>query len=131
MRDIFADIFAEETANPVEAARRSLRPQLPRRFYARAQISEGPEGTSIQLDGKPRQVIIHAPKNGFFFVIDRTNGQFIQAKNHVPVNWTNGIDPLSGRPAMTMRLKFKIQSADGKPVEQDIHSTIHRVPGGA
>jgi chaperone required for assembly of F1-ATPase len=53
MRDIFADIFAEETANPIEAARRSLRPQLPRRFYARAQISEGREGTSILLDGKP------------------------------------------------------------------------------
>ena len=32
------------------------------------------------------------------------------------------------QPAMTMRLKFKIQSADGKPVEQEIHSTIHRVP---
>ncbi len=32
------------------------------------------------------------------------------------------------QPAMTLRLKFKIQSADGKPVEQEIHSTIHRVP---
>ena len=35
------------------------------------------------------------------------------------------------QPAMTLRLKFKIQSADGKPVEQEIHSTIHRVPGMA
>ena len=35
------------------------------------------------------------------------------------------------RPAMTLRLKFKIQSADGKPVEQEIHATIHRVPGMA
>ena len=35
------------------------------------------------------------------------------------------------QPAMTLRLKFKIQSADGKPVEQEIHSTIHRVPGTA
>ena len=32
------------------------------------------------------------------------------------------------QPAMTLRLKFKIQSADGKPVEQEIHATIHRVP---
>ncbi len=31
-------------------------------------------------------------------------------------------------PVMQMRLKFKIQSADGKPVEQEIHNTIHRVP---
>ena len=35
------------------------------------------------------------------------------------------------RPAMTLRLKFKIQSADGKPVEQEIHATIHRLPGVA
>jgi hypothetical protein len=28
-----------------------------------------------------------------------------------------------------MRIKFKIQSADGKPVESEIHNTIHRVPG--
>ena len=35
------------------------------------------------------------------------------------------------QPAMTLRLKFKIQSADGKPVEQEIHSTIHRLPGVA
>ena len=35
------------------------------------------------------------------------------------------------QPAMTLRLKFKIQSADGKPVEQEIHATIHRVPGMA
>ena len=35
------------------------------------------------------------------------------------------------QPAMTLRLKFKIQSADGKPVEQEIHATVHRVPGMA
>ncbi len=35
------------------------------------------------------------------------------------------------QPCMSMRLKFKIQSADGQPVEQEIHSTIHRVPGMA
>ena len=32
-------------------------------------------------------------------------------------------------PTMQMRIKFKIQSADGKPCEQEIHSTVHRVPG--
>jgi chaperone required for assembly of F1-ATPase len=53
MRDIFVDIFAEVAANPVEAARRSLRPQLPRRFYALSQIGEGLEGISVLLDGKP------------------------------------------------------------------------------
>lgn len=51
----------------------------------------------IVLDGKPRQVILHAPKNGFFFVIDRTNGQFISADTFIPVNWATGYDK-NGRP---------------------------------
>jgi quinohemoprotein ethanol dehydrogenase len=54
----------------------------------------------LTIDGKPRKVLMHAPKNGFFYVIDRTNGQFISAKNHVPVTWTTGIDPVTGRPKM-------------------------------
>jgi quinohemoprotein ethanol dehydrogenase len=52
---------------------------------------------SITLNGKAREVILHAPNNGFFFVIDRTNGQFISAKNHVDVNLATGYDA-SGRP---------------------------------
>ena len=51
----------------------------------------------INIDGAPRKVILHAPKNGFFFVIDRTNGKFISAKNFVDVNWATGYDA-SGRP---------------------------------
>jgi quinohemoprotein ethanol dehydrogenase len=51
----------------------------------------------INIDGKPRKVILHAPKNGFFFVIDRTNGKFISAKNFVDVNWATGYDA-DGRP---------------------------------
>jgi quinohemoprotein ethanol dehydrogenase len=51
----------------------------------------------LTIDGQPRKVILHAPKNGFFFVIDRTNGQFISAKNFVDVNWATGYDK-NGRP---------------------------------
>jgi quinohemoprotein ethanol dehydrogenase len=52
---------------------------------------------TIPVDGRPRKVILHAPKNGFFFVIDRTNGKFISAKNYVDVNWATGYDA-NGRP---------------------------------
>jgi quinohemoprotein ethanol dehydrogenase len=52
---------------------------------------------TIPVDGQPRKVILHAPKNGFFFVIDRTNGKFISAKNYVDVNWATGYDA-DGRP---------------------------------
>lgn len=51
----------------------------------------------LRIDGKPRKVILHAPKNGFFFVIDRTNGEFISARNFVDVNWATGYDD-KGRP---------------------------------
>ena len=54
----------------------------------------------LTLEGKPRKVILHAPKNGFFFVIDRVTGQFISAKNFVDVNWASGYDQ-NGRPIET------------------------------
>lgn len=54
----------------------------------------------LKIDGQVRKVILHAPKNGFFFVIDRSNGQFISAKNFVDVNWASGYDK-AGRPIET------------------------------
>ncbi|PZO11912.1 MAG: PQQ-dependent dehydrogenase, methanol/ethanol family [Burkholderiales bacterium] len=54
----------------------------------------------LMLDGKKRKVVMHAPKNGFFFVIDRVTGQFISAKNFVDVNWATGYDK-NGRPIET------------------------------
>ena len=54
----------------------------------------------LQIGGQPRKVILHAPKNGFFFVIDRRNGKFISAQNFVDVNWASGYDK-NGRPIET------------------------------
>jgi quinohemoprotein ethanol dehydrogenase len=51
----------------------------------------------LEIDGKPRKVILHAPKNGFFFVVDRTGGSFISAQNFVDVSWATGYDS-AGRP---------------------------------
>jgi quinohemoprotein ethanol dehydrogenase len=51
----------------------------------------------LMIAGKPRKVILHAPKNGFFFVVDRTDGTFISAKNFVDVGWATGYDD-RGRP---------------------------------
>jgi quinohemoprotein ethanol dehydrogenase len=54
----------------------------------------------LVIQGQTRKVLMHAPKNGYFYVIDRTNGQFISANNYVPTNWTAGIDPVTGRPTI-------------------------------
>ena len=57
--------------------------------------------TDIEMNGSVRKVIMQAPKNGFFYVLDRTNGKLLSAKNFVPVNWASGIDLQTGRPILT------------------------------
>jgi len=52
----------------------------------------------LNIDGDQRKVIMQAPKNGFFYVIDRKTGEFISANNFVPANWATHIDVESGRP---------------------------------
>jgi alcohol dehydrogenase (cytochrome c)/quinohemoprotein ethanol dehydrogenase len=52
----------------------------------------------LTLDGKPRKVLMQAPKNGFFYVLDRTNGQLISAKAIQNINWATGVDMKTGRP---------------------------------
>ena len=42
----------------------------------------------MEIEGAMRKVIMQAPKNGYFYVIDRTNGKFISADNFVYQNWT-------------------------------------------
>ncbi len=53
----------------------------------------GPTGTTL------RKVIMQAPKNGFFYVLDRKTGQFISAEKYVTVTWASHVDPKTGRPA--------------------------------
>ena len=52
----------------------------------------------IEIAGEMRQTAIQAPKNGFFYVIDRTDGSFISAEKYVPINWASHVDPATGRP---------------------------------
>ncbi|MEM9622449.1 MAG: PQQ-dependent dehydrogenase, methanol/ethanol family [Pseudomonadota bacterium] len=52
----------------------------------------------LEIAGEPRKVIMQAPKNGFFYVLDRTNGDFISAEAYVPVTWATHVDQETGRP---------------------------------
>jgi PQQ-dependent dehydrogenase (methanol/ethanol family) len=47
--------------------------------------------------GQPRKLLLHANKNGFFYVLDRLDGRILTAKPFVKVNWASGIGP-DGRP---------------------------------
>ncbi len=60
----------------------------------------------LTIDGKPRQVLLHAPKDGYFYVLDRKTGQFISARNYVPVNWATGIDARTGRVTENPRTRY-------------------------
>lgn len=51
----------------------------------------------LKIDGENRKVLMQAPKNGFFYVIDRTDGSFISAEPFVKVTWATGYGE-DGRP---------------------------------
>ena len=53
---------------------------------------------NLMIDGRLRKVVMTAPKNGFFYVIDRTDGKLISATPFVKVTWASGIDVTTGRP---------------------------------
>jgi len=55
----------------------------------------------VQIDGQTRKVMIQANKNGFMYVLDRTNCKLIAAHPYVKVNWATHIDLASGRPVLT------------------------------
>jgi alcohol dehydrogenase (cytochrome c) len=55
----------------------------------------------IQISGQPRKVMIQANKNGFMYVLDRTNCKLIAAHPYVKVNWATHIDLQTGRPVLT------------------------------
>jgi PQQ-dependent dehydrogenase (methanol/ethanol family) len=54
----------------------------------------------IRIGGRNRKVIMQANKNGYFYVIDRTNGEFLSASEMSQVSWATAIDPKTGRPTI-------------------------------
>ena len=76
----------------------------------------------LKIGGQTRKVLMQAPKNGFFYVLDRTTGALISAKNFVPINWAKGIDMQTGRPVQNIEARI---DKTGKP------SVVMPGPSGA
>jgi PQQ-dependent dehydrogenase (methanol/ethanol family) len=55
----------------------------------------------LEIDGEQRKVLMQAPKNGFFYVLDRATGELISAEAYTTVNWATNVDRESGRPVET------------------------------
>ena len=52
-----------------------------------------------KINGEDRKILAHFSRNGFFYTLDRTNGQFVQSQQYADrLNWTDGIDPKTGKP---------------------------------
>jgi alcohol dehydrogenase (cytochrome c)/quinohemoprotein ethanol dehydrogenase len=60
----------------------------------------------LEIEGRLRKVLMQAPKNGFFYVLDRATGELLSANNFVPQNWTTGIDMKTGRPIENPEARF-------------------------
>lgn len=52
----------------------------------------------LEIRGRPRRVIMQAPKNGFFYVLDRETGEFLSARPFAHITWATGVDSVTGRP---------------------------------
>ncbi len=56
--------------------------------------------TELEVDGAERKVLMQAPKNGFFYVLDRKTGELLRANNYVETNWATHVDLKTGRPVL-------------------------------
>lgn len=65
---------------------------------------------TLEIEGKPRKVVMQAPKNGFFYVLDAATGKFISAEKIAKVTWAERIDAETGRPVENPRIRYQ-----GKP----------------
>jgi quinohemoprotein ethanol dehydrogenase len=68
----------------------------------------------IAIEGKQRKVLLHAPKNGIFYVIERETGALISAKPFTFINWATGVDLKTGRPIESATARYA--SVDSPPI---------------
>ena len=60
----------------------------------------------MEIDGEKRKVLLQAPKNGFFYVIDRTDGKLLRANPFATVTWASHVDLETGRPVENPGLDY-------------------------
>ncbi len=78
--------------------------------------------SDLPIEGRPRKVIMHAPKNGFFYVIDRTNGKLISAEPFTRTTWARRIDMETGRPIEVEGARYERGVATVAPTPIGAHS---------
>lgn len=61
----------------------------------------------LVLDGAPRKVLMQAPKNGFFYVLDRETGELLSAEKFMDATWASHVDLETGRPVETENARYE------------------------
>ena len=72
---------------------------------------------TLTIDGKRRQVLMQAPKNGFFYVLDRQTGKLISAEKLGKVTWADHIDLATGRPVENPNIRYETGPIDHLSVQ--------------
>jgi PQQ-dependent dehydrogenase (methanol/ethanol family) len=67
----------------------------------------------LNIDGAQRRVVMQAPKNGFFYVLDAATGRLLSADKFAAVNWATGVDLATGRPIENPAARYE---ETGNPV---------------
>jgi quinohemoprotein ethanol dehydrogenase len=76
----------------------------------------------LTIDGRARKVLMQAPKNGFFYVIDRLTGELISAEAFARVNWATGVDKATGRPIETPQSRYAEGAVEIFPGPRGAHN---------
>lgn len=78
---------------------------------------------TIQINGKTRKVLMQAPKNGFFYVIDRQTGKLISAEKIGKATWADHIDLATGRPVEAPNIHYESGETQIWPSSAGVHNT--------
>lgn len=62
---------------------------------------------TLEIGGRPRKVIMQAPKNGIFYVLDRESGELLKADPYTRINWAKGVDMKTGRPVLNPEADYR------------------------
>ena len=77
---------------------------------------------TLNIGGVPKKVLLHAPKNGFFYVIDRENGKLISAEKLGKVTWATKVDMATGKPVLTPNARYENGPVTLWPSFQGVHN---------
>ena len=79
--------------------------------------------STIEVDGQQRKVLLQAPKNGFFYVIDRETGELLRAHPYTEaINWATHIDMETGRPVENPNAVFETNPQWMLPANAGAHN---------